>query len=430
MKLFTPCLALLAALLLPFAALAQGVTIGAAGAPDASAALEVRSTAGGLLLPRMTSVQREYIANPAYSLLVFQTDNTPGIYYFNGTIWVNLVSGSPASPDPTTGVVTTLAGSGTAGYADGTGTAAQFNLPTGVACDGSGNVYVADYGNHRIRRIVAATGAVSTLAGGTRGYVDGTGTAAQFNLPTGVACDGSGNVYVADYGNQCIRKIVVATGAVTTLAGSVTQGSADGTGSAAQFTYPSGVAWDGSGNVYVADNGNHCIRKIVASTGVVTTLAGSGTAGYADGTGSAASFNRPYGVACDGSGNLYVADTGNHRIRSIVAATGAVSTLAGNGTAGFGDGRTLAQFNNPIGVACDGNGTVYVADRNNQRIRRIVAATGVVSTMAGSATGTAGYANGTGAAAQFNLPYGVAYDGSSSTVYVADYGNNRIRVVR
>ena len=185
-----------------------GVGIGTT-APNASAAFEVQSTAGGLLLPRMTSVQREFIANPAYSLLVFQTDNTPGIY-FNGTIWVNLVSGTAAPVDPTTGAVSTLAGNGTAGFSDGR-TLAQFNRPTGVACDGNGNVYVADRNNQRVRRIVVATGVVSTMAGsatGTAGYANGTGAAAQFNLPYGVAYDGSSStVYVADYGNNRIRAV-------------------------------------------------------------------------------------------------------------------------------------------------------------------------------------------------------------------------------
>ena len=308
--------AALLALFVPLTTLAQGVGIGTA-APAASAALEVKSTTGGLLLPRMTVAEREAIPSPTNGLLVFQTDGTPGLYYYIGPGWLN--------------------------------------LSNGLVPDAGGN---AGGGSPAVR--------VSTLAGG------GTVTVYQ---PSGVACDGTGNVFVAE-------------------------------------------------PIY------NSVWKIVAATGVVTTLAGSGTAGYADGTGTAAQFNVPISVACDGSGNLYVADYGNNRIRRIVAATGAVSTLAGNGTAGFGDGRTLAQFNRPTSVACDGNGNVYVADRNNQRVRRIVVATGVVSTMAGSATGTAGYANGTGAAAQFNLPYGVAYDGSSSTVYVADYGNNRIRVIK
>ena len=209
-------------------------------------------------------------------------------------------------------LVATLAGS-TAGFADGTGGAAQFNGPYGVAVDYSGTAYVADGNNHRIRKITSA-GVVTTLAGsGARGFSDGTGVAAQFNYPIGVAVDSSGTVYVADAGNNRIRKITPA-GVVTTLAG-YAAGSADGTGGAAQFKDPRGVAVDPSGTVYVADYGNHRIRKITPA-GVVTTLAGS-TAGFADGTGSAARFNVPFGVAVDSSGTVYVADYCNHRIRKI-----------------------------------------------------------------------------------------------------------------
>ena len=259
MKIILLCAALLASLF-SLTAQAQGVTIGAAGAPDASAALEVRSTAQGLLLPRLTLVQRQAIASPAAGLLVFQTDIRLGVYYFDGSIWRNLTTGIDA--EQLVGTVSTLAGSSTAGVADGTGAAAQFNFPYGVACDASGNVYVADSQNHRIRKIVAATGAVSTLAGsGTAGFADGTGPAARFFNPTGVAFDGGGTLYVADQSNSRIRRIVAATGVVSTLAGS-TQGFADGTGPAARFSNPVGVAFDGGGTVYVADQSNHRIRVI------------------------------------------------------------------------------------------------------------------------------------------------------------------------
>ena len=363
---------------LSFAAMAQSVGVGTT-APNASAVLDVTSTTGGMLLPRMTAAQRAAIPSPVQGLFVFQTDGTPGLYYYVGNSWVNVVNGlvpdvnGNAGANPTTRV-STLAGS-TRGYVDGTGAAAQFYGPSGVAVDGSGTVYVADQYNQRIRKITA-TGVVSTLAGSgvtnsmgntPGGYADGTGVAAQFDNPTGVAVDGTSNVYVADQYNQRIRKIVVATGEVTTLAGS-TQGYADGTGAAAQFNNPKGVAVDGSGNVYVADQNNHRIRKIVVATGVVSTLAGS-TAGYADGTGAAAQFNNPKGVAVDGSGTVYVADGNNQRIRKITA-TGVVSTVAGTGTVGYAEGTgAAAQFNSPYGVAVDGSGTVYVADQSNNRIR-------------------------------------------------------------
>jgi sugar lactone lactonase YvrE len=171
-------------------------------------------------------------------------------------------------------------------------------------------------GNYCIRKIVIATGAVTTFAGnGTSGFPDGTGTAARFAGPKGIAADGSGNLYVADMGNYCIRKIVIATGEVTTFAGG-TPGDAVGTGTGARFNQPCGIAAAG-GNLYVADTGNNRIRTIVIATGVVTTLAGNGTRGEADGTGTAAQFDRPRGITVDGSGNRYVADYGSHRIRKI-----------------------------------------------------------------------------------------------------------------
>ena len=275
----------------------------------------------------------------------------------------------------TSGVVSTLAGS-SQGYADGTGTSAQFDNPFGVAVDGAGNVYVADYNNHSIRKITTS-GVVSTLAGsGTSGYADGTGTSAQFNSPIGVAVDGAGNVYVADENNHRIRKITT-SGVVSTLAGS-TSGYTDGTGTSAQFKYPNGVAVDGAGNVYVADLSNHRIRKITAS-GVVSTLAGSAS-GYADGTGTSAQFSYPTGVAVDGAGNVYVADRNNHGIRKITA-SGVVSTLAGGGKAGYTDGTgTSAKFKYPSGVAVDGAGNVYVGDYFNHRIRKITLSAGSAET--------------------------------------------------
>ena len=278
--------------------------------------------------------------------------------------------GNNATTSSNAGGVTTLAGSTTYGHADGTGVAASFNYPWGVAVDGSGNVYVVDNSNHMIRKIDSA-GVVTTLAGSTTsGSTDGTGIAASFYYPAGVAVDGSGNLYVADNGNNMIRKIDSA-GVVTTLAGSTTSGSTDGTGPAASFLGPAGVAVDGSGNVYVADSANNMIRKIT-STGVVTTLAGSTTPGSVDGIGVAASFNLPCAVAIDGSGNLYVADSNNNMIRKITSA-GVVTTLAGSTTAGHADGTgTAASFWGPFGVAVDGSGTLYVADSNNNMIRKIV----------------------------------------------------------
>jgi sugar lactone lactonase YvrE len=317
--------------------------------------------------------------------------------------------------------VSTLAGDGTAGDADALGTAARFDRPYGIAVDAAGNVYVADTDNNRIRKISSA-GLVSTLAGsGTAGYLDAFGTSAEFDGPYGIAVDAAGYVYVADLDR--IRKISPA-GYVTTLAGDGTAAYADGPGASAQFNSPCGVAVDAAGNVYVADSANNRIRKI-SPAGMVSTLAGDGTGAYADGFGTAAQFQDPFGVAVDAAGNVYVADSTNCRIRKISPA-GYVTTLAGNGTAAYADGfGTAAQFNHPFGIAVDAVGNVYVADSTNCRIRKISPA-GMVSTLAGD--GTSGFTDGPGTSARFNLPFGVAVD-TAGNVYVGDEGNNRIRKI-
>ena len=269
---------------------------------------------------------------------------------------------------------------------------------------------------------------MSTLAGlaGNPGYADGTGSAARFAGPSGVAVDSAGNIYVADHDTHTIRKITP-SGVVSTFAGLAgNSGSADGTGNTARFYDPSGIGIDTAGNVYVADTSNHTIRKITAA-GVVSTLAGlAGTTGSADGTGSAARFYEPYGVAVDSAGNVYVADYSNNTIRKI-SSTGVVSTLAGvAGSFGSADGTgTNARLFDPLGVAVDSAGNVYVADTFNNTIRKITPS-GVVSTLAGLAR-TEGSADGTGNAARFSYPSGVAVD-DAGNVYVSDRENNTIRV--
>jgi len=269
------------------------------------------------------------------------------------------------------GIVTTFAGSGIASFADGTGAGAFFHNPADVVADAAGNLYVADANNHRIRKITSA-GVVTTIAGdGTVGHADGTGTAATFRMPSGIAIDAVGNLYVADSGNSLIRKIST-SGVVTTLAGSSTTGKANGTGTAASFNGPIGIAVDVAGNVYVADSYNNLIRKIT-TTRVVTTLAGSGALGDADGTGTAASFKDPIGMRIDIDGNLYVTDAQNNKIRKITP-VGVVTTVAGKLTLGSADGDLgTATFNTPFGMAIDANGNLYVGDTNNNLIRKIAA---------------------------------------------------------
>jgi sugar lactone lactonase YvrE len=342
------------------------------------------------------------------------------------------------TPNPDAGIfVTTLAGSGDAGYAEGHGSLAEFATPYGVALDGSGNVYVADSMNYRIRKI-DASGNVTTIAGnGVSGWVDGFGGAdggAELYRPYGTAVDAMGNVYVADADHR-IRRID-SSGNVTTLAGNGGPGFADGTGGAhgtAMFRQPEGVAATASGIVYVADFGNHRIRMIDTS-GNVTTLAGNGHLGWADGTGGpdgGAEFDFPSGVAVDSSGAIYVADRDNNRVRKIDG-SGMVTTLAGNGLSGYADGtggpNGTAELNYPSGIAVDPSGVVYVADEGNDSIRRIDTS-GNVTTVAGH--GNYAFVDGLGGVmgtAAFASPFGVAVD-ALGRVYVGDSGNNRIRLV-
>jgi len=325
--------------------------------------------------------------------------------------------------------VTTIAGAAMqTGSTNATGLAALFNQPNGITTDGT-NLYVADTYNHIIRQIVISTQAVTTIAGsaGSIGSIDGAGSAARFNFPFAVTTDGT-NLFVADTANFTIRKVVISTGEVTTIAGSSGQsGSTDGTGSGARFNQPKGITTDGT-NLYVADTANNTIRQIVISTRAVTTIAGSaGSIGSTDGTGSAASFNVPAEITTDGT-NLYVADTENFAIRKIVIGTGKVTTVAGSaGQSGSTDGTgSAARFNRPYGITTDGTG-LYVTDTISNTVRKIVIGTGAVTTVAGSA-GQSGSTDGTGSAARFNGPSGITTDGTN--LYVVDTNNFKIRQIR
>jgi len=332
-----------------------------------------------------------------------------------------------------TDTITTVAGTGVAGFSGDTGqaTAARVNNPFGVAADSAGNLYIADTANHRIRRVDTA-GVITTLAGtGVAGFSGDTGqaTAAQISAPYDVAVDSAGNVYIADVGNNRIRK-VDPSGVITTFAGTGVAGFSGDTGqaTAAQLNAPTGVTADSAGNVYIADFGNNRIRK-VDTAGVITTIAGTGVPGFSGDTGqaTAAQINFAYGVDSDSAGNVLIADTFNHRIRKVDTA-GVITTIAGTGVAGFsGDTgqATAAQLNTPTGVTADGAGSVYIADYTNRRIRKVDTA-GVITTIAG--TGVAGFSGDTGQAAlaQLNNPFGVDAT-STGALYIADSGNNRVR---
>jgi hypothetical protein len=313
----------------------------------------------------------------------------------------------------TSGVISTTAGDGTGGFSGDTGLAinAELHIPFGLALDGSGNTYVADTLNNRIREI--SSGVITTIAGTGAAGSGGDGGAAinaQLNHPTGVAVDGSGNLYIADEYNNRIRKIDV-TGKISTVAGNGTVGSGGDGGSAtrAQLYYPTGVAVDKFGNFYIADSNNQRIRKVTGGT--ITTVAGNGNVGYNcnNGTATGLGLHTPTGVAVDGSGNLFIADSGNQCIRKVDT-LGNITTVAGNGLPSYGgDGgpATLAALNYPTGVAVDGSGDLYIADYVNHRVRQ-VDTSGIITTIAGN--GTAGFSGdgGLGASATLYNPTGVA----------------------
>jgi hypothetical protein len=342
-----------------------------------------------------------------------------------------IINQSPAQSTYEPYTFTTLAGGG--GYSTNqAGSTARFSGPLAVAVDDGGNVYVADSGNNSISKVTPA-GTVTTVAGrpGSFGSANGTGSAARFNQPSGVALDSAGNIYVGDTLNHIIRKVTPA-GVVTTLAGQAgSAGSANEAGTAARFYQPWGTAVDNAGNVYVGDSYNHTIRKVTPA-GVVTTLAGFvGSAGSADGTNRNARFNFPSGLAVDSATNIYVADGENHTIRKVtlVGTNWVVTTLAGKaGSSGSTDGMNSdARFNTPFAVAVDSAGNLYVTDTFNSLIRKLTpdGTNWVVRTIAGLA-GSVGSANGTGGTARFNNPAAVAVD-STGNLYVADTLNNLIR---
>lgn len=310
--------------------------------------------------------------------------------------------------------VSTLAGSIAAGFVNGTGSAAQFNSPMGMVTDAAGNIYVCDSFNSAIRKITPS-GVVTTIGGtGELGYLDGTTAVAKFYSPSGLALDASGNVYVADRGNNVIRKITPA-GVVSTFAGTGNAGYADGNATAATFNTPSGLAFDASGNLFVADMGNNLIRKVTGA-GVVTTVAGSRAAGFISGTGTTAVLYKPNSIAFDAAGNMYVTEQYNNVVRKITADY-TVTTFAG--------GPNTSFIGSPTAVAIDATGNVFIADYNGRILK--ISSNKILTVLAGT-SGTSGFANGAGGSALFNNPQGIAVD-AGGNVYVSDFANNLIRKV-
>lgn len=350
---------------------------------------------------------------------------TPHTYKINNSI-------TPLSPTNTGGAVplnaygevSTLTGlGGPGGYINGPVATAKFDGTRDAAVDAQGNIYVVD-DNNRIRKITTA-GIVEPFAGsGVPGFTDGTGAEASFYTPTALAIGPDGNIYVCDDNNNAIRKITPA-GVVTTVAGNGTRGFSNGVGAEATFFMPCGIVVDANNNIYVADQFNCSIRKITPA-GVVSTLAGNGTYGTANGTGSEARFSQPNDLAVDAAGNLYVSDGGNYRIQKITPA-GVVTTFAGRGTKGFADGpATEATFSFTTGIVIDKFGNLYVSDViENQRIRKITP-NGMVTTLAGN--GTIGFTNGAATSATFAYPYGIGIDNHGS-LYIADCANSAFRKI-
>ncbi len=346
------------------------------------------------------------------------------------------VAATAALGAASSGTITTIAGSGKPGYSGdgGPATSAQLYAPEGIAIDRAGNVYIADAGNNNRVRKVSPGGTITTIAGGgsSRGPGWGDGgpaTSAQLRGPNWVAVDGLGNVYISDFFNSRVRKVNPG-GTITSFAGTGIQGSSGdgGPATSARLLGPQGVAVDKQGNVYIVDGNADRVRK-VDPAGTITTFAGTGLRGFSGDGGPATSarLNNPYGVAVDGSGNVYIADLQNFRVRKVNPG-GTITTFAGGGSS-LGDGgpATSARVRNPHGVAVDGQGNVYIADRVDHRVRKVSPA-GTISTFAG--TGAGGFSGDGGAAnsAQLFAPWGVAADGQGN-VYIGDAQNYRVRKV-
>jgi sugar lactone lactonase YvrE len=384
---------------------------------DSKTSEPVNST--GILYPVFVSNLANLTPNTVYYVRAYATNSA-------GTGYGSVIKFTTATNlSAVTATVTTFAGNGNTGYADGSGTSALFNNPQGITADNNNNLYVSDSYNNYVRKITPA-GLTSTVAGnGTLGYLDGNASSAQFYSPNGIVADAQGNLYVSDFGNNVIRKITPA-GVVSTYAGNGTASYRNGaanasylkstTDSLAEFNNPQGLAIDAQGNIYVADKGNNVIRKIL-TTGRVITIAGTRTPGYINATDELAYFNKPSGVAVDAQGNVYVADQGNSAIRKITSAD-VVTTIAGGPSQ-----STLLNY--PSAIAIDKSGNLYVADESGRIIQYTTA--NVLYILAGSAN-VSGFVNGVGTVAQFSNPQGIAID-ANNNIYVADKNNNCIRKI-
>jgi hypothetical protein len=401
-------------------------------------------------LVRFNQVQATVLSATGTQLVVTvpatATTGTISVTTSNGTggsgnpfFVTKLLGGSVQGFSPVlSGSVSTVAGSvGSPGLSDGVGSAARFNLPFGITTDGF-NLFITDRNNNNIRQLNIATDDVTTIAGSTSGVsgsTDDTGNAARFNSPSGITTDGT-NLFVCDTSNHTIRKIVISSGEVTTIAGTATlSGFSDGTGSVARFNSPTGITTDGT-NLYVSDTSNHAIRRIVIASGEVATIAGAAPpfpiSGFFDAQGILARFNMPTGITTDGT-SLFISDQNNNALRSLLISSAQVSTIANtSGLAGGVDGNaSIARFKSPDGISCDGI-NLYVADLGNQTIREYIPAstnlsTAQVTTLAGLA-GQTGSVDAAGSSARFNNPSGITV--TSTGLFIADSANNTIRMLQ
>ncbi len=336
-------------------------------------------------------------------------------------------------------IITTIAGTDTAGFGGDGGLAinAKLNFPDGICIYKLSTLYIADAINNRIRKIDLLSGVISTIAGNdTSGFSGDGGLAllAKLNVPEGVVADTAGNIFIADAANQRIRKIEITTGIITTIAGKGVAGRLGDGGPAtnAELAGPSGLCLDRLGDLYIADWGNQKIRKVNLATGIITTVAGNGTIGYSgdNGLATSAELSGPVSVSTDTFGNVFVADEYNSAIRKIEISTGIITTIAGNGSWGYsGDNgpATNALLDEPSGIYIDGQNNIYFSEYENGVIRRISGITGIITTVAGN--GSQGFSGDNGLATHAELIPGDICLDNYGTIYIADYGNSRIRKV-
>jgi len=334
----------------------------------------------------------------------------------------------------------------------GPATSAELSFPDGVFLDAAGDIFIADYSNNRVREVVASTGNIKTVAGnGTAGFSGdgGPATSAELSGPSGVFVDSAGDTFIADTGNSRIREVVASTGNIKSVAGNGAAGfSGDGgPATSAELSRPSGVFVDSAGNIFIAEIGiplgdslslqakliNTRIREVVASTGNVKTVAGNGTSAFRGdgGLATSAELSEPVGVFVDAAGNIFIADCRDNRVREVVASTGGIKTIAGNGTRGFsGDGGPAAgaELYEPDGVFMDAAGNIFIAETGDNRVREVVASTGNIQTVAGNGDGEFSGDGGLATSAALNDPESVFVD-AAGNIFIADAGNNRVREV-